>query len=48
MTGAFKDYLRPLVQGQVRVKIGADGLPVFAQLRRKLVAKKCGPWSAEK
>ena len=40
----FHDYLAPLVQGEVRVPMGADGLPVYPRLKRKLVAKKCGDW----
>ena len=40
----FHDYLAPLVQGEIRVPLGADGLPVYPRLKRKLIAKKCGEW----
>ncbi|MFH0938018.1 MAG: 6-phosphofructokinase [Planctomycetota bacterium] len=40
----FREYLIPLVQGEVKVPIGPDGLPVFARLRRTLLQKKCGEW----
>ena len=48
ITAAFKDYVRPLVAGQSKVVIGADGLPVFARLKRQVLAKKCGPWAGKK
>jgi len=48
VTDAMKDYVRPLVAGEAKVKMGPDGLPVFARLRRKLVARKCPPWSPGK
>ena len=41
---AFREYLAPLVQGEVRVPLAADGLPQYVRLKRKLVAKKCGEW----
>ena len=41
VTDAFKDYLRPLVQGQAPITIGPDGLPVFARLTKKLLPPKC-------
>ncbi|MEI6235284.1 MAG: 6-phosphofructokinase [Planctomycetota bacterium] len=41
----FRQYLTPLVQGQVKVKMGDDGLPMYVRLKRKLVTKKCGEWT---
>lgn len=40
VTEAFKDYLRPLVQGEAPVTIGDDGLPVYMRFERKMVDKK--------
>jgi len=42
VTDAFRDYLRPLVQGQADVEIGPDGLPVFVRLAKRMVAKRTG------
>ena len=40
----FRQYLTPLVQGEVKVKMDADGLPSYVRLKRKPIAKKCGDW----
>jgi 6-phosphofructokinase len=40
ITKAMRDYLRPLVQGQVPVTIGRDGIPVFMRFKRKPLEKK--------
>ncbi len=40
ITKAMKDYVRPLVQGQARITIDKDGLPVFMRFRKKLLKKK--------
>jgi len=40
ITEAFKDYLRPLVQGRAPITVGDDGLPVYMRFERKAVAKK--------
>ncbi len=40
----FRTYLEPLVQGEVKVPMDADGLPVYVRLKRKSIAKKCGEW----
>ena len=47
VTEAFKNYARPLIAGQAKVKLGEDGLPVFTRFKKTLVAKKCGPWTAK-
>ncbi|MCG3177875.1 MAG: Pyrophosphate--fructose 6-phosphate 1-phosphotransferase [Phycisphaerae bacterium] len=44
VTEAFKAYLRPLVAGEAKVKVGDDGLPVFTRFARRPIATKCGPW----
>jgi 6-phosphofructokinase 1 len=40
VTDAFKRYLAPLVAGEAKIDIGEDGLPIYARLKRELVAKK--------
>ena len=40
ITDAMRDYVRPLVQGDVPLTIAEDGLPAYAKLERKLVAKR--------
>jgi len=40
----FRDYLAPLVRGEVRVPMHKDGLPQYARLKRKLLSRKCGEW----
>jgi 6-phosphofructokinase 1 len=40
----FRDYLSPLVQGEVRVPMNKDGLPEYVRLKRTLLPKKCGEW----
>ena len=37
-------YVKPLVQGEAKVKIGRDGLPMFARFAKHFVEKKCGAW----
>ncbi|MFI4911441.1 MAG: 6-phosphofructokinase [Sedimentisphaeraceae bacterium JB056] len=39
VTEAFKDYLRPLVQGEAPVQIDNEGLPVFMRFDRKAIKK---------
>jgi 6-phosphofructokinase 1 len=46
ITQAMRDYLTPLVQGEVPVKIGADGLPVYVRLKRVPVEKKASAYTA--
>ena len=40
ITQAMRDYVIPLMRGEVDVEIAPDGLPVFARLRRDLVTAK--------
>jgi len=40
ITKAMKDYLRPLIQGEARITIDKDGLPVFMRFRKKPLKKK--------
>ena len=40
VTEAMRDYVRPLVQGEAPITIGADGLPVFMRFERKPLEKK--------
>ncbi len=40
ITEAFRQYAEPLIRGQVNVKIGKDGLPVYVRLEKHMLAKK--------
>jgi 6-phosphofructokinase 1 len=40
ITEAMRNYVRPLVQGEAPITIGADGLPVFMRFERKPLEKK--------
>jgi len=40
VTEAMLDYVRPLVQGQVDITIGQDGLPVYMRFERNHIEKK--------
>jgi 6-phosphofructokinase len=40
ITKAMRDYLRPLVQGQAKITVGEDGLPVFMRFKRKPLKKR--------
>jgi 6-phosphofructokinase 1 len=40
VTQAFREYLMPLVQGEVPVEIGPDGLPNYVRLKRHTVEQK--------
>ena len=42
VTEAFREYALPLLLGEAPVRIGGDGLPVYARLARKLIPKKTG------
>ncbi|MBI3829663.1 MAG: 6-phosphofructokinase [Planctomycetes bacterium] len=44
ITKKFREYLEPLLKGEVKVPMGKDGLPQYVRLKRKLVPKKCGEW----
>jgi len=45
VTEAFRRYASPLVQGEAEIEIGADGLPVYARLARRLIGGKTGPYA---
>ena len=40
ITDAMRDYVRPLVQGEARIRIDEDGLPVFMRFERKQLERK--------
>ncbi len=40
ITGAMRDYVRPLVRGEAPITVGDDGLPVFMRFERKRLDKK--------
>lgn len=43
VTQALKDYVTPLLRGEVPIEIAPDGLPVYARLKRQAVPQKAGP-----
>jgi len=45
ITEAMKDYVRPLVMGEVKVKMADDGLPEYVRFNRKPVQRKCNIYS---
>ena len=42
ITEAMRTYVRPLVQGEVPVEMGADGLPVYVRIPRRFVEPRTG------
>jgi 6-phosphofructokinase 1 len=42
VTKAFKDYALPLIAGEAEIRIGDDGLPVYARLAKHMVDKCTG------
>ncbi len=44
VTPAFRDYALPLIQGDVPLRMGDDGLPVFTRFQRRAVPRKLAPW----
>ncbi|MEP0843515.1 MAG: 6-phosphofructokinase [Phycisphaerae bacterium] len=46
VTSAMKDYVVPLMQGEVPIRVGPDGLPVYVRLRRRLVPQRCPRWAS--
>ena len=44
ITEAFRQYALPLIQGEVPLEVGGDGLPVYARLDRTPVAKLTSLW----
>ena len=48
ISDAMRTYVGPLVMGEVAVRVGSDGLPVFARLQRRPIAKKLPPFVGKK
>jgi 6-phosphofructokinase 1 len=46
ITQAMRDYALPLIQGEVPLRIGRDGLPEFIRFERREVPKKLAVWRA--
>jgi 6-phosphofructokinase 1 len=44
VSDALREYVHPLVLGEVRVPIGPDGLPQFVRLSRRAVPRRLGPF----
>ncbi len=42
ITDAMREYVTPLIKGEVPIKVGADGLPVYARLSRHMLPKLTG------
>jgi 6-phosphofructokinase 1 len=42
ITGEMRTYVGPLVQGEVPVEVGSDGLPVYVRLARHFVEPRTG------
>jgi len=42
ITDAMRDYVVPLMRGEVPIEVGPDGLPVFARLKRVFAPKRTG------
>ncbi|HID96531.1 MAG TPA: 6-phosphofructokinase [Candidatus Latescibacteria bacterium] len=47
ITQQMRDYVRPLVLGEVPIKIGPDGLPEYVRLRRRLIEGRLSPYSVQ-
>jgi 6-phosphofructokinase 1 len=44
ITEAMRDYAGPLIRGEVPIRIGLDGLPVFTRFQRAPIARKLPPF----
>jgi len=44
ITDAMRAYAGPLLLGEVPIRVGSDGLPVFSRFARKPVARKLSPF----
>lgn len=41
---AMRDYVGPLLRGEVPIRLGGDGLPIFSRFQRKAVPRKLAPF----
>jgi len=44
ITNKMREYIAPLIKGEVPIKIGKDGLPVFMRFEKHFLPKKCKVW----
>jgi len=44
ITKKMRDYITPLMAGEVKIAVGKDGLPVFARFKKSFLKKKCSTW----
>jgi len=44
ITEKMRHYLLPLMRGEVPIKVGKDGLPVYARLEEHYIPKKCAAY----
>jgi 6-phosphofructokinase len=42
ITEGMRRYAQPLIQGEVPIEVGADGLPVYVRLKKRFVEPKTG------
>lgn len=47
ITRAMRDYTLPLIQGEVPLRLGEDGLPEFARFQRRAVPRMLPAWRAD-
>ncbi len=47
ISAALRDYAGPLILGEVPIRIGADGLPVFTRFQRQPVTRKLPPFAVK-
>ncbi len=47
ITEAMKDYLKPLMRGEVPINVGPDGLPIYVRLQKRYAPKKLTQWLPE-
>ncbi|NOZ20862.1 MAG: 6-phosphofructokinase [Planctomycetes bacterium] len=44
ITRKMRDYITPLMRGEVPIRVDKDGLPVFMRFEKKFLPKKCQAW----
>ena len=48
ISAAMRDYAGPLIVGELPIRIGTDGLPVFTRMQRKPIERKLPPFVGKK
>jgi 6-phosphofructokinase 1 len=44
ISAALRTYVGPLLQGEVAIRVGPDGLPVFTRFERRPIPRKLPPF----